>query len=55
MRSGLIGLGIVLLVIWVLGFIVFKVAGLFIHILVIVGVVMLISGLIRRVRGPTAP
>jgi hypothetical protein len=54
--NGLIGLGILLLVLWVVGFIVFKVAGFLIHVLVVVAVVMLIAGLIRRVtgRGPGA-
>jgi hypothetical protein len=49
--KGLIPLGITLLIVWVLGFVVFKVAGFLIHLLVIVGIVMLIVGLFRRVTG----
>ena len=49
--NGLIGLGILLLVLWVVGFIVFKVAGFLIHLLILVAVVMLIAGLVRRVAG----
>ena len=48
---GIAVLGIVLIVAWVLGLVVFKVAGFLIHLLLIVGAVMLIVGLIRRVRG----
>ena len=49
--NGLIGLGILLLILWVVGFIVFKVAGFLIHLLILVAVVMLIAGFIRRVAG----
>jgi hypothetical protein len=49
--SGLIPIGIVLVIAWVLGFLVFKLAGFLIHLLVIVGVIMLIAGLVRRVGG----
>jgi hypothetical protein len=48
---GLAGLGIVLIVLWLLGFVVFKVAGFLIHLVLIVGAIMLIMGLIRRARG----
>ncbi|MBA3497181.1 MAG: lmo0937 family membrane protein [Gemmatimonadota bacterium] len=48
---GLVALGVLLLVLWAIGFVVFKVAGLLIHLLLIVGAVMLILGLIRRVTG----
>ncbi len=48
--KGLIALGIVLVIAWVLGLVVFKVAGFLIHLLLIVGAVMLIVGLVRRVR-----
>jgi Family of unknown function (DUF5670) len=48
---GLIPIGIVLVIAWVLGFLVFKLAGFLIHVLVIVGVIMLVAGLIRRVSG----
>ena len=46
---GLVPIGIALVVAWVLGFVVFKLAGFLIHLLVIVGVIMLIAGLVRRV------
>jgi hypothetical protein len=36
---------------WVVGFLVFKLAGFLIHLLVIVGIIMLIVGLFRRVSG----
>ena len=45
---GLIPIGIVLLIAWVVGFLVFKLAGFLIHLLVIVGIIMLIAGLIKR-------
>ena len=48
---GLAGLGIGLIVLWLLGYVVFKVAGFLIHLVLIVGVIMLIMGLIRRARG----
>jgi hypothetical protein len=48
---GLAALGIVLIVLWALGFVVFKVAGFLIHLVLIVGAIMLIMGLIRRARG----
>jgi hypothetical protein len=46
---GLIPIGIVLVIAWVLGFVVFKLAGFLIHLLVVVGIIMLILGLIKRV------
>lgn len=48
---GLVALGILLVILWAVAFVVFKIAGLFIHLLLIVGVVMLILGLIRRIGG----
>jgi hypothetical protein len=48
---GLIPIGILLVIAWVLGFVVFKVAGFLIHLLVIVGVILLIVGLFKRVSG----
>ena len=48
---GLIPIGILLMVAWVVGFVVFKLAGALIHLLVIVGVIMLIVGFFRRVGG----
>jgi hypothetical protein len=51
--GGLVALGILLVILWAAAFVVFKIAGLFIHLLLIVGVVMLILGLIRRIGGRT--
>jgi len=48
---GLVPIGILLVVAWVVGFLVFKVAGILIHILIIVGIIMLIVGFFRRVSG----
>jgi hypothetical protein len=48
---GLIPIGILLVVAWVVGFLVFKLAGFLIHLLVIVGIIMLIAGVIRRLSG----
>jgi hypothetical protein len=48
---GLATLGIALIALWVVGFVVFKVAGFLIHLVLIVGAIMLIMGLIRRARG----
>ena len=50
MRS-LIPIGILLVVVWVVGFLVFKLAGALIHLLVIVGIIMLLVGFFRRVTG----
>ena len=47
----LVPIGIMLVIAWVLGFVVFKVAGFLIHLLVIVGVIMLLAGLYKRVSG----
>ena len=48
---GLVSIGIVLVIAWVIGFLVFKIAGVLIHLLVIVGVIMLVLGFFRRVSG----
>jgi hypothetical protein len=48
---GLIPIGIMLVVAWVLGFVVFKLAGFLIHLLIIVGIIMLVVGLFKRVSG----
>jgi hypothetical protein len=45
---GLVSLGILLVVLWAVAWLVFKVAGLLIHLLLIVGVIMLIVGLVKR-------
>ena len=50
---GLIPIGVVLVILWVLGLVVFKVAGFLIHLLVIVGIIMLIVGFFKRLsRSP---
>jgi hypothetical protein len=54
MRGMLMGLGIVLVMLWVLGFVVFKTAGFLIHLLLVVGAIALISGFVRRAAGPPA-
>ena len=41
-------IAIILLVLWVLGFSVFHVAGALIHIILVVAVVMFVVGLLRR-------
>jgi uncharacterized protein DUF5670 len=47
----LVPIGILLVIAWVFGFLVFKVAGILIHLLVIAGIIMLIVGFFRRVSG----
>jgi hypothetical protein len=49
--QGLISLGILLIIAWVVGFVVFKLAGFLIHLLLIVGAIMLIVGVFRRMSG----
>ncbi len=46
--QGIIGLGAVLVVAWLVGFLVFKTAGFLIHLLLLVGAVMLVIGLVKR-------
>jgi hypothetical protein len=46
--QGLVSLGIFLVIAWAVAFVVFKVAGFLIHLLLIVGAIMLIVGLARR-------
>jgi hypothetical protein len=48
---GLIPIGILLVIAWVVGFVVFKVAGILIHLLIFAGIIMLIVGFFRRVSG----
>jgi uncharacterized protein DUF5670 len=38
-------------IMWVIGFVVFKVAGLLIHLLLIIGVILLFMSLVRKVTG----
>lgn len=49
---GLVFIGVVLVILWVMGLVVFKVAGFLIHLLLLIGAVMVIMGLVQRVRGP---
>ena len=49
MKSLLMGVGVLLLVAWVFGFLVFKVAGALIHLVLVVAAILLIAGLVRRV------
>ena len=48
-KSLLVGAGVLLLILWIAGFVIFKVAGFLIHVVLIVGAILLIMGLIRRV------
>ena len=45
---GLVSLGIRLVVLWAVAWLVFKVAGFLIHLLLIVGIIVLIVGLVKR-------
>jgi predicted anti-sigma-YlaC factor YlaD len=45
---GLVSLGILLLVVWAVAWLVFKTAGLLIHLLLVVGAITLIVGLVKR-------
>lgn len=45
MKSLLFVIGIILIIGWVFGFVVYHVAGFFIHLLLIVGAIMLIANL----------
>lgn len=49
--KSLVPIGILLVIAWVVGLMVFKVAGFLIHLLVIVGVILLILGFFRRMGG----
>jgi len=46
--QGLVSLGVLLIIAWAVAFVVFKVAGFLIHLLVIVGVIMLLVGFFKR-------
>ncbi len=50
--GALIWLAIIFFILWILGFAVFHIASFVIHILLIVAVIALIWGLIRRAAGP---
>lgn len=49
MRSTVLAIGVVLLLLWVSGYVIFKVAGFLIHLLLIAGVLFLLWGLVKRV------
>jgi hypothetical protein len=49
--QGLISLGVLLVIAWVVAFVVFKLAGFLIHLLLIVGAIMLIVGFFKRMSG----
>jgi hypothetical protein len=49
--KGVVALGILLVIAWVVGFLVFKIAGLLIHLLLIVGVIMLLLSFLRKATG----
>jgi hypothetical protein len=49
--QSLVSLGVLLIIAWAVAFVVFKVAGFLIHLLVIVGVIMLVVGFLRRAGG----
>lgn len=46
---GLVPIGILLVIAWVVGFVVFKVAGVLIHLLILVGIIMLVVGFFRKI------
>ena len=46
---GLGRIGVLLIIAWIVGFLVFKVAGFLIHVLLIVGAVILIAGLLKSI------
>lgn len=49
--QSLVPIGILLVIAWVVGYLVFKLAGFLIHLLVIVGIIMLVVGLFRKMSG----
>lgn len=49
--KGMVALGILLVIAWVVGFLVFKIAGLLIHLLLLVGVIMLLLSFLRKATG----
>lgn len=44
----MVGLAVLFLILWVLGFIVFKVAAVAIHLLIVIAVILFIMGIVRR-------
>jgi hypothetical protein len=49
--KGMVALGTLLVIAWVVGFLVFKIAGLLIHLLLLVGVIMLLLSFLRKATG----
>ena len=49
--KGLVSVGALLIVVWLAALVIFKVAGFLIHLILLVGLVMLVLGLIRRAGG----
>lgn len=49
----MLSLAIILLVVWVLGFLVFKVAALFIHVLLLIALIALVMHFVRKARRTT--
>ena len=47
----MLGLALILLVVWALGFLVFKVAAFFIHVLIILAVIAFVMHFVRRGSG----
>jgi hypothetical protein len=50
--SVLFWIGLVLVVLWLLGWLALEIAGFLIHLVIIVAVVLLVLGLLRRTTGP---
>lgn len=48
---GMVALGVLLVIAWAVGFLVFKVAGLLIHVLLLVGAIMLALSFLRKAAG----
>jgi hypothetical protein len=51
--KGLVSFGALLVVVWLAALVIFKVAGFLIHLVLIIGVILLIVGFIRRSGGHT--
>jgi hypothetical protein len=49
--KGMVALGTLLVIAWLVGFLVFKIAGLLIHLLLLVGVIMLLLSFLRKATG----
>jgi hypothetical protein len=51
---GLVRIGVLLVIAWILGFVVFRIAGFLIHVLLIVGAVILIAGFLKSLQRRSA-